>query len=594
MREALRAYRMTMAIGFRAAPWRATFQLVTGVLMALVPVVLAYGAKLLVDAAMGRDLGLALWAAGLLAGVVAVSLVNVFYYCDCVFGVIERAQAYAERRLMMLLGGVDGLAHHERPEYLDQVQRIREESRSLGTMVNATAGMVRSLVSLAATGVLLGRVHPALLALPLVSVVSIVIGRRARDLDVAAQEVTTEPERLRRHLFDVATSASAGKELRVFGLTGELRTRHNEVAGRVVAERNRATWKGAVLGAVDALVVAAAYVAAIAFVLVLAVRGQAGPGDVVLAIGLAAQLTWIVSTAVSYGTSLMHVLKLGLRLLWLEDYAAKEAYVPAHPAPVPTRLREGIEVRDVSFGYPDTGGKVLDRLSLRLPAGKVVALVGENGAGKTTLVKMLCDFYRPDTGRILVDGTPLSDFPVEEWRSRLSAAFQDHVPFEFTAREAVGVADLRRVDDDAAVLAGLERAGASGVLTALPNGLDTQLGKSWEGGVDLSGGQWQRLALGRGLMRTDPLLVVFDEPTAALDPQTEHAMFERFAAAARSGARQGTVTLLVSHRFSTVRMADLIVVLSRGRVLEQGSHAELMEHGGLYAELYDLQSRAYR
>jgi ATP-binding cassette subfamily B protein len=261
---------------------------------------------------------------------------------------------------------------------------------------------------------------------------------------------------------------------------------------------------------------------------------------------------------------------------------------------VPARLRDGIVVRQVSFAYPGSGRAVLDRVSLRLPAGKVVALVGENGAGKTTVIKLLSGFYRPDSGQILVDGVDLAQLPPHEWRRRVSAAFQDFAQLEFTAGETVGVADLPRLDDPAAVGAALARAGATSVVDGLPQGLGTQLGTRWEGGVDLSGGQWQKLALARGLMRDDPLLVVFDEPTAALDAQTEHALFERFAAAARAGSAHGTVTLLVSHRFSTVRMADLIVVLDGGRVLESGSHAELMAAGGLYAELYRLQSRAYR
>ncbi|WP_020573237.1 ABC transporter ATP-binding protein [Actinopolymorpha alba] len=594
MREVFRAYRMTIAIGFRAAPWHATFQLLTGIAMALGAPVLAYGGKLLVDAAVAADLRLGLVATGVLAAGMALVLIAVFYYVDCVFGVIERAQAFADRRLMDLVGGADGLAHHERPDYLDEVQRIREERVALALMTNATAGILRASVSLGATGFLLAQLHPALLLLVLVAAVSVLVGKRSNDLDVAAQEETTEPERLRRHLFEVATAASSGKELRIFGLTDELVRRHHDVSETVVRGRNQATWRGARLQVVDALVFALAYVAAIAFVLYRAVSGLATPGDVVLAIGLASQLTNVVAVGVSYGTAFLWVLKIARRLVWLEDHTRKARLTPVDPAPVPDRLEQGIDIRGVSFGYPDTSRPVLDGLSLHLPAGKVVALVGENGAGKTTLIKLLCGFYQTDEGQVLVDGVALGRFPVAAWRSRVSAAFQDHVAFEFLARETVGVGDLARIDDPAAVTGALERAGATGVLDILPNGLDTQLGKAWEGGVDLSGGQWQRLALGRGLMRPDPLLVVFDEPTAALDAQTEHALFGRFAEAARAGQSRGTVTLLVSHRFSTVRMADLIVVLENGAVLEQGDHAELMAVGGLYAELYTLQSKAYQ
>jgi ATP-binding cassette, subfamily B, bacterial len=594
VRESLRAYGVLMALSFRAAPWHATFQLITGVLMALALPASAFGAKLLVDAAVAGDLRGGLVATVVLAVTAAVSLIVVFYYVDCVFGVFDRAAGRASLRLMRLMGGTDGLAHHERPDYLDHAHLIRERRHDLAATVNATAGMVRASVTLLATAGLLAAVHPILLLLPLFAVLSLWFGKRGKDLEVAAEEATAETERLRRHLFEVGTAAASGKELRVCGIAEAVRHRHHIASGTVLAARHRATWHSAGLRAIDGLISGLAYAGAIAVVLVLAIGGGATPGDVILVIALAANLSIAVFVGVAYATGFLRVLTLAKRFVWLERYARDASREPAGPAEVPAVLRHGIALRDVSFRYPGTDRPVLDRLWLHLPAGAVVALVGENGAGKTTLIKLLCDFYRPDSGQILVDGVDLAQLAPVQWRRRVAAAFQDFAQWEFTAGETVGVADLPRIDDRAAVAAALDRAGATSVTDGLPHGLDTPLGTRWEGGVDLSGGQWQKLALARGLMRDDPLLVVFDEPTAALDPQTEHALFERFAAAARAGRTHGTVTLLVSHRFSTVRMADLIVVLDGGRVREVGSHAALMAAGDLYAELYRLQSEAYR
>jgi ATP-binding cassette subfamily B protein len=237
---------------------------------------------------------------------------------------------------------------------------------------------------------------------------------------------------------------------------------------------------------------------------------------------------------------------------------------------------------------------VLDDVSLTLPAGAVVALVGENGAGKSTLVKLLAKMYEPTSGRILVDDVPLARVPADAWRARLSGAFQDFFRFELRARATVGLGDVERLDEEPAVTAAVARAGAEDVVTRLPSGLDTQLGPTWPDGVDVSFGQWQKLALARGFMRERPLLLVLDEPTAALDAETEHALFERYAAAGRVDNPDGRITVLVSHRFSTVRMADLIVVMDGARVVEVGTHDALMARGGPYAELYGIQAAAYR
>jgi ATP-binding cassette subfamily B protein len=268
---------------------------------------------------------------------------------------------------------------------------------------------------------------------------------------------------------------------------------------------------------------------------------------------------------------------------------------------VPPRLVEGIRFEHVSFAYPGTARRALDDVSFELTPGSVVAIVGENGAGKSTLVKLLCRLYLPDEGRILVDGCELARMRADDWRAQLAGAFQDFFRFEFRARHTVGVGDVPRLDDGPAVVAAVNRAGADDVVDQLIAGLDTQLGPTWPGGVEASFGQWQKLALARGFMREEPLVLVLDEPTAALDAETEHALFARYAsatrevrAAAASGVSGGRITVLVSHRFSTVRMADRILVLDGSRLTESGTHDELMARGGQYAELFRIQAAAYR
>jgi ATP-binding cassette subfamily B protein len=344
-------------------------------------------------------------------------------------------------------------------------------------------------------------------------------------------------------------------------------------------------------------VFALGYIGAVALVAFDATRGRATPGDVVLAVSLAAQVRGQISQLSGMVQWLIESLKTAERYVWLADHA-REAFAratPSSPKPVPSRLTDGIRFDNVSFAYPGTEVDVLSGVNLHIPPGATVAVVGDNGAGKSTLVKLLARYYEPTSGKILVDGIDLAEIPTEEWRTHLSAGFQDFVRFELTAREVVGIGQIDDLDSEVAINGALDRASAASVVTELTDGLDTQLGKSFEGGLELSGGQWQKLALGRAMMREEPLLLLLDEPTAALDAPSEHALFERYAGAARRAASAtGAITLLVSHRFSTVRMADLILVVEGSSIREAGSHGELMALDGIYAELYELQARAYR
>ncbi|MGH2520484.1 MAG: ATP-binding cassette domain-containing protein, partial [Chloroflexota bacterium] len=329
---------------------------------------------------------------------------------------------------------------------------------------------------------------------------------------------------------------------------------------------------------------------------VLVSSGHASVGDMVMAITLAIQLSVLVPTVAAGNSELAEIFRAGKRYLWLADYAerVKAQFSLPESQPAPTALREGIRLEDLSLSYGGDEHFALEDLSVHLPAGSIVAIVGENGAGKTTLVKLLSRMYQPAKGAIFVNEVNLQTIEVDSWRRRITAGFQDFVRLELLAREGVGVGDLARIHDAPAVEQALVRAEAGDVVAGLPNGLETQLGRSFDG-AELSGGQWQKMALARAMMRLAPLLVLLDEPTGALDAEAEFALFQRYAAAAReTGQRTGAITVLVTHRFSNVRMCDLILVLAGGRLVEQGRHDELVASGGLYAELYEMQARQYR
>jgi ATP-binding cassette subfamily B protein len=494
-----------------------------------------------------------------------------------------------ETHIATVLASITTIAHQERPDYLDRLAVLRNQVFMLDHMYMSLFTTCGWLLRLAVTVGLLVAIHPALALLVLFALPPVLTSSWRPNVERAADQRGAAALRRARHLFDVATTASPGKDVRVIGLADRVAGLRREAWTAGLAPIAAARWTSALWHALAWAVFGAGYVGAVVFV----TTGLGAPtGAVLLTLAAGARLSFYVGAAVGEIGFLRGVwLDAARRLAWLEDYAARVAGTADLPAPA--ALADGIRFEGVSFAYPGTARLVLEDVHLHLPAGAVVALVGENGAGKSTLVKLLARMYEPSRGRITVDGADLARIPAVEWRSRLAGAFQDFFRFEFRARHTVGVGDLPRHDDDPAVRAAVARGGADDVVARLPSGLDTQLGARWPGGVEVSFGQWQKLALGRGFMREQPLVLVLDEPTAALDAETEHALFERYAAAVRDGG-EGRLTLLVSHRFSTVRMADLIVVLDGARVVEYGSHDALVARGGQYAELYALQAAAYR
>ncbi|WKU07236.1 ABC transporter ATP-binding protein [Micromonospora sp. HUAS LYJ1] len=532
---------------------------------------------------------------GVLVAVAAIVSLTFSHFAHVLyFELSELAEIDFDRKLIALSNGAVGIAHHEQAEQADSLTVLQHEGRRFRTGLEALFGGVSLVLAMVVTAVLLARLHPLLLLLPLAAIPPLYTGRLAeRRLD-AAKTANAESVRLSLNLFGLATSSRHAGEVRVFRLEEQLRHRRAELWANATAGLHRARTAAAVTQVAGQLVFAAAYVGGVLLILRDATTGRHSVGAVVLAVALAAQVNQQVTTAVALMQDLYRMASTYRRLEQISaTVAGPDPTSAGHPPP--ERLRAGIVFDDVEFSYPASDAVALRGVDLALPAGSVVAVVGENGAGKTTLVKLLCGFYQPTRGRLLVDGVDLRELPIEAWRQRIAAGFQDFVRYELLARQAVGVGDLAQIDDAAAVRAALDRARGADLLDHLPDGLETPLGKRYADGAELSGGQWQKLALGRALMRQTPLLLVLDEPTSALDPEAEHGLFERYAEQSRRvAAVTGAITVLVSHRFSTVRMADRIIVVRDGRIAEVGSHAELVRAGGQYAELYALQARAYQ
>src|SRR5262245_13638992 len=580
--------------GYDAEPLLLVVSFGLSLLAALPDALLAVWFKLLADGALGGNRTL-VYAAALGLGASATGTWILRVVSDRTQRRFrDRVTVALEAHVARLQASVATLEHHERPDYLNRLAVLRDQVFVLDHMYMSLFSTCGWILRLGVTVVLLASIHPALTLLVLFALPTVATSGWRPAVERAAEERGASAKRLARHLFQTATTAPPGKEVRVTRIGERLVATRRAAWEKWYGPVASARWTTAVWHVVAWAIFSIGFVGAIVFV---ASYLRASPGAVLLALAAGSRLSAYIGATVGEIGFLRGIWMDGSkRMAWLEDYAA--SLVEHSDVPVPERIENGIRFENVSFVYPGTERRVLEDINLEIKAGSVVAVVGENGAGKSTLVKLLGRMYQPSSGRILVDGRELARMPVDDWRSRLAGAFQDFFRFEFRARHTVGVGDVPRLDDVPAASSAVGRAGADDVVHQLTAGLETQLGPTWPNGVDVSFGQWQKLALARGFMRDKPLLLVLDEPTAALDAETEHALFERYSTAARANDdvdnEDGRITILVSHRFSTVRMADQIVVMDGARVVEVGGHEELIAKGGQYAQLYEIQAAAYR
>ncbi|WP_405659889.1 ABC transporter ATP-binding protein/permease [Streptomyces sp. NBC_01166] len=511
------------------------------------------------------------------------------------FEVGELVEAALHEDVLDISNGTPGIGHFDLPGFTETLTVVREDLARTRHALESVLQLGGLGVQTAVTIVVLSTVDPWLMLLPAAVVPPVLISNRAQNIIERAKERGAAASRLSTHLLDVATSGDSMKEVRLCHAEDRILQLQQDAWASATKERRTAHLRAAGSRAAGQLLFALVYSGAVLLVIGQAVHGAASVGDVLLVVTLAAQVSIQVTNALVLLATLQGAGRTFGRIAELAGFSVPDdSPRPAGTAPVPLRMTDGIRFDNVSFAYPGTGTPVLDGVSFVIPAGTSVAVVGENGAGKSTLVKLLCGLYRPTGGRILVDGVDLWSMPPDRWRSRVAMLFQDFSKLELRLRENVGIGHLPDLDDDAVLGEVLGRAHAGPIVARVPGGVDGLVGHAYGDGAELSGGQWQTLALARAMMRADPLVLALDEPAAALDAMAEHALFDRFVASAEAAAsRAGSVTLFVSHRLSTVRTADRIVVLRKGTVLEYGAHPDLVAAGGLYAELYSLQARAY-
>jgi ATP-binding cassette subfamily B protein len=479
------------------------------------------------------------------------------------------------------------LASYEDPLFLDKLERARVQATDRIAMIQAIGSVAEQMITAVSLALGIFWFSPWLLAVLVITVVPAFLGESHFAFLGYSQNIGQTPIRRRLdYLRVLGASKESAKELRLFGLGGFLSDEYSRLSNQIydqdVRLARRRLWAGALLS----LLSTAGYYGAYAYVIYRTVTGALTWGTLQFLAGAIAGTSSNIQNVFSTFSSIADQSLFLTNLVEFLKVAPKIRSKPdALPAPRP--IRDGFAFERVTFAYPGGRRPVLERLDFRLEQGERIALIGQNGEGKTTLVKLLTRLYDPTEGRILLDGVDLRDYSIEDLHSQIGVIFQDFMRYEMTARENIAVGDIK-LAQNGAVYQAARKSMADEVIEKLPKGYEQLLGLRFEGGVDLSGGEWQKIALARAYFR-DAQLVILDEPTASLDARSEYEVFQRFAE-----LTAGKTALLISHRFSTVRMADRIVVLENGKIAEQGSHSQLLTLGGRYAAMFELQASSYR
>lgn len=501
---------------------------------------------------------------------------------------VRRVQLEAERRLLSQAARVD-IGHFDNSDWHDRLARAkRDVSWRPGDLVWSVLGLSGNVVTIALMASLLASLHYMLVVLALASsVLSLLLERRVTTKMYEYFYRETPEEREREYLGDLLAQPRTTKEIRAYVIADYLSDRHKRLSESLLAERARMYLSGTRISLLTGLVSGTTLVLAYVFVAVKGLAGEIDPGGVVLVIGA---FTSVAGTLSNISSTFVAV---DQHTTFLDDYfsfLSIEALVPVprNPKRLPANLESGIVFDNVGFTYPGGTSPAVSGLNLTINPGELIALVGENGAGKSSLVKLLLRFYDPDAGSVSIGGVNLRDVDPAELRNRIGVLFQDYASYELTVRENVLMGRPGSEADDARVMQALRDSRSEWLVSKMPKGLDSKVGRLFEGGHDLSGGEWQRLALARIMYRNADIWIL-DEPTASLDPEAEAGIFAEL-----KENLKGRIGIVISHRFSTVRIADRIAVIGDGHVTELGTHQELISAGGRYAALFELQAAGYR
>src|SRR5579875_2126450 len=560
---------------------------------ALLPVGLLYVSKLIIDTIVyvvskHHAIPHKLWwlvLAEFLIALLSSLVARVISFLDQLLA--DKYTRHVSIRVMKHAAELDVIAYED-PVFYDRLERARVQATDRLAMIQMLGQLVQQVITAFTLSLSIIYFSPWLLLLLIAGVLPAFLGEsHFAFLGYAKNFRQTPIRRQLDYLRIVGGSKEAAKELKLFGLSKFLTERFTRLSDQIYAENVALSRRKLIAGGLLSILGTLGYYTAYVWVIWRTVTGALTIGSLYFLAGAILQasqnIQMIFSTLTGVADQALFLTDL---LAFFEMRPTIRSKPKALPAPRP--IRRGFELRNVSFAYPGSSRLVLQDLNFTLRAGERVALIGENGQGKTTIVKLLTRFYDPTEGQVLLDGIDLRDYDLEDLYREIGVIFQDFMRYEMTARENVAVGRIEAIDNQEQIAAAAHKSLADEVIERLPGKYDQMLGRRFESGVDLSGGEWQKLALARAYLR-DAQVLILDEPTAALDARSEYEVFERFAE-----LTGGKMALFISHRFSTVRMADRIVVLSGGRITEDGSHEQLMALGGQYAEMFELQAASYR